>query len=615
MFYILLLNVICSICASTNSASDWQEILFNKMYQDIKPYQITVFTNDTFVKNYSDIHVFLGGIPKLTIDLFTAHNNANQSLLNLSVLKYPRNSNLFIILEHDDNDFVFEKMRSILNYFVQLSPVPTKPKCLLLLFSDNILFQNYSGKILQYAWNLKFLDFTILKIQENNNSSMFSYNPFSNIYDQKVLEWDTVIFPDKLYNMHQYPFKTPLIHFPPSVNVVHNTKERKTRDVTGSQYPFFDIFSKTVNCRLDFLLGDPRVTSLKVDKDFAMILKYLENNDINGFMIGSTIRNLFPNRSITMGRIYHENQVLVVPIIKILRVNIPENMLIIDVTLFSLILIIFYVVTYILKFPRTGWEAIYIFQNLIGMATPRKPRDSVERIIHCLIAFLSIQYTTDIFTEFTELKIVQGEVPFDTFDEIVKYNLTLQLNSAYVPVMQIYDDKAIQTLMSRAEIVNSFDDCVAGIMKTKKTVTMGPFMLMNYLIKKYRNADGSPSMKVLTTPLYTGFRAFVFERASPYVEKFDSIYQRIIESGIPKSHHPLWAYDRYQNSEDSVGKTEETKDMTLTGLLVILSVGFCNSIVAFLVEWAFNAWQKFNVTAKLRGLYAKFSKIKVFKKM
>lgn len=214
-----------------------------------------------------------------------------------------------------------------------------------------------------------------------------------------------------------------------------------------------------------------------------------------------------------------------------------------------------------------------------------------------------MRYTADVFTRFTEVRIIHGEVPFH-------HNLTLELHSVSVPSMLNYDDKSIQTLMSRAEVINDFDDCVSKVIKTRKTACMGPSFQMNYLIEKYRNPDGSPVVKSLKTPLYRGYRAFVFERTSPYIEKLNTIFQRIIESGIPESGHPSWRYkQKYEKMDHRIDNTGETEDMTLTELIIVLSVGYSISVLVFLMELNANVLKKCKVVAKLRALVAKFQRV------
>ena len=46
---------------------------------------------------------------------------------------------------------------------VQLSPTYTRPRCLVIVFSGNISTKNEWVNLFKYAWNFKFLDFTIVK--------------------------------------------------------------------------------------------------------------------------------------------------------------------------------------------------------------------------------------------------------------------------------------------------------------------------------------------------------------------------------------------------------------------------------------------------------------------
>lgn len=48
-------------------------------------------------------------------------------------------------------------------------------------------------------------------------------------------------------------------------------------------------------------------------------------------------------------------------------------------------------------------------------------------------------------------------------------------------------------------------------------------------------------MKIAHDVISTDFRAIPLEKASPYVEKFDDVVTRVVESGIPK----FWDFRKY----------------------------------------------------------------------
>lgn len=107
--------------------------------------------------------------------------------------------------------------------------------------------------------------------------------------------------------------------------------------------------------------------SLQADKDMRNILKYLENNDINGHMIGISVDILLSNSLITSGKMYHESHlVIVVPIVKSARIKMPMDVLI-DLPMLLVIICIFHSIAYIFILSQSEWKAIYIFQNLVSM--------------------------------------------------------------------------------------------------------------------------------------------------------------------------------------------------------------------------------------------------------
>ena len=105
--------------------------------------------------------------------------------------------------------------------------------------------------------------------------------------------------------------------------------------------------------------------------------------------------------------------------------------------------------------------------------------------------------------------------------------------------------------------INHISDCISLLQNTKNSICMMPLFYYEYLKVKFRNSDGSPTVKVSKISLYSEFMTFAFEKASPFAEKFDKILQRIVESGLPNSHTREWGYSRKMQF---IGKESNAKE-------------------------------------------------------
>lgn len=99
--------------------------------------------------------------------------------------------------------------------------------------------------------------------------------------------------------------------------------------------------------------------------------------------------------------------------------------------------------------------------------------------------------------------------------------------------------------------------------------------------KANKEKDGSFIFRVAEIKFIAQGRNFVFEEASPFVEAFDRLVRRTIESGIPQ---------KWENEDRVAKKSREEYLMSMgdefliTRLSTILAFGFGISLIAFVTE-------------------------------
>lgn len=94
-------------------------------------------------------------------------------------------------------------------------------------------------------------------------------------------------------------------------------------------------------------------------------------------------------------------------------------------------------------------------------------------------------------------------------------------------------------------------------------------------------------MKISKAILLYSFVIFPFEMSSPYLEKFDEILHRILESGILKSHqHSADQRDKFFNTqlENVKGESGMPESLSLSLLLIVIFTGYFLSFSVHLIE-------------------------------
>lgn len=147
--------------------------------------------------------------------LFYLNNNR---LINTPVFKNPRRSTIYIVFaEEYFRSSNLNKTYAVIDGFLDLSPIPMRPRCLFIIPPEIIWSKVEVEKLLRYAWSKNFLDFTVLKISDSNKSIFIDYNPFTQTYNHQNLLNSSEIFTDKLKDVNKYPLTMPLFNFNPQL--------------------------------------------------------------------------------------------------------------------------------------------------------------------------------------------------------------------------------------------------------------------------------------------------------------------------------------------------------------------------------------------------------------
>lgn len=165
------------------------------------PYQVTLFASKNFTE-VEDLDVF-SNLPSITYSFYETRRGLNMPTKMLL-------SKVCCLCYNQLLSFIqMISVKSFVDY-LKIQIIPKKFPKFLITYSSNNLTSNDDMQILyllKYAWQEKFMDFTIL-LKMNSTPLIYYFNPFTNIVFREFLKNDDVeIFPDKLKNAHGYPFK------------------------------------------------------------------------------------------------------------------------------------------------------------------------------------------------------------------------------------------------------------------------------------------------------------------------------------------------------------------------------------------------------------------------
>ena len=575
--FCLLLFAILQEGTLQSAYENWIDAAIHQIISKPKISQLIVFLNISDNVNLAEKNIVYKKIiqqtPVMSINLAKVFVNEDAKFLKLTALYYPRTSSVYVILQwNDEHNFYTDQLMGMLNTFVDLSPVETRPKCLVILFSESdSCVSEKVRKILLKAWDLKFLDFSILIVHQGY-PFICTFNPFTKDFHSTYFKSTTQVFPDKLSNLNGNNITLPTFDYQPMMKVHYNNVTNVTK-IEGYDFNYLTTFSKKLNFTFNFLTH-PQVAS---DPDFFQTLfNKLQTNTINiigvQFLVGS---NLY-DKKIIIGKTYLENKfIILAPVLTNSKVNLSMDVFI-YLSLFPWLVICFAIIARAMKFSDTHWKAHNILRILLGGALTTTPVNLSKRIMFFVLLVSSMKYSTDAFTKLTDVELVHGYIPFDTAEDVIKSGFTV-----YAPEFvhkQSYNDPSeiISKLKHRIKKLHH-EDCLKRLIKWKNCICIAPYRYAKYNVDKITQLYGKPIIKISKNSFLHDYVAFGYESGSPFVEKFNELMQRMIQAGVPK---PTEKPEVHVVLKD----TDAKESILLMEMIGILSVGYFISCVAFLIE-------------------------------
>ena len=160
------------------------ERVTNQTLNGLKIYKAVIFTDDDvegFAKQENQlVSEFSRKIPVVIINLRKLRRKAD---IGTQKLLKSTNSTLFVILSRD----AYKSIQDNLITISQNLAVAPRPNSLLMIFQKtNFSSSHQIKKILLDAWNLKYLDFTVIRKGSGNLIEMVCFNPFLNYYHTEI---------------------------------------------------------------------------------------------------------------------------------------------------------------------------------------------------------------------------------------------------------------------------------------------------------------------------------------------------------------------------------------------------------------------------------------------
>lgn len=547
--YIMYPLIIWLLIGSTNEVN-WNKELSTQIHK-LQPHQVFVLgiNKNPQLKITEKIPTWSANLVDIEAKL--------QFWKQLSAFENPRKTTFFILSRtsriDEDSFFIRSNLTSLFTVVNRISGVRTRPKCLILHFSEKAF--NYEN-LLRKLWSERFLDVSVLEILELESSkvqfienrveipNLHFWNPFMKTYTKKIYSRKTKLFPSKLGNLNGHQIKVGVYDYFPFLNVSAD-KEGRVLSVTGLATKLPETLSKKMNFAL-FQDGTYRREAGRFDYDKEMttgVFRQLVYNEIQ--LIGLEVAIIGPNESNVFERTTITGYTDFCAMLPIL----PAESTILVVTNEFLAACIFIICLFILtwgvsrllKFNPQFWPLMYIVQLVIGAPLPQAPRKFEERIIIASIYLSSTVYLSWICIAMTITVLeTKQEIEFAKIADMLDYNLTCSFptETSYILSKSFNPDN--EQLFQKYSVSTS-EKCVAGLLNYQNVSCSMIKELADYFIQKHRGRNGEPLMKIVEQRMINSVRALKLEPGTPYVDRFDKLIFRLQNAGIFRKWYDLAA--------------------------------------------------------------------------
>lgn len=566
---IILIALACkSECVPKNVSFD---LVINRFLKQ-SPHQILIFRDEKsdFTESTQTDLIF----EKIIQQVPTVTTSVNKTLESKQSQKITdnhnvSNSDLYVILENLQN-LTTKKIKNKLIAISESNSLSPRAKCLVIIIGDSSTSEIIKlTKLLIDAWLLKFLDLTILL----NDSVIFYYNPFFEIYHKKDIFFDE-LFPDKLNNMNGYKIKSFVYNFPP---IIEFSNTSNGISVDGIFYGFSKLASEALKFQFDYFL---------IPKIFKFPVNSFDVSNIPQ-LLGVQMTKYHRRGKILYGRVVEGfNMHLIVPIF-LRNPNTAEIYLTVIVhscLTASIITIILIMIKYF-KFTSNLWSPLYVFALILGVTVHKKALKLCERLIFVGLAILSIQYSSSIFAIFSDDSVVKNEeIVFNALEEIKYPSFPLYASKSFFRGEKNYYDDIISYLKAYYIPMEHEEQCYKKLVAQKDRFCFYSDLYARYMMQKHRNPDNSLAMKIAEPMILGDFGVFIYAKGSPFMKKFDKKFQQIFEASLqyltPLAKNYLEAKKATKESDIIFKSTND-----IGSQLIIFTIGCILGILAFIFEF------------------------------
>lgn len=233
----------------------------------------------------------------------------------------------------------------------------------------------------------------------------------------------------------------------------------------------------------------------------------------------------------------------------------------------------------------------------MGQSITKLPQTVASRIIYLIIIVSYVKLIAfDLYENIVEIKLETSEVPFENYEDLDKSNFDVYtVESRFENI--IPDDQHLRNMINRTHVIDPIMTCFDELIKSKNIICVAHEAFI-YRIMEINKNFNKPVIKVAEPSLESGTSLkffYLFEKASPYADKFGKILRRTQETDLHWMKSLKRGFDTTHIIEEDLEFFDSGIDVKQ--LIFILFCGYFLAIPVFLGEFiVFKFSQKYHQT-------------------
>jgi hypothetical protein len=534
-------------------------------------------------EHYAIFKRVMDDVPTTMIDFKMLDFSENKKTFSQSFKDIQKDVSFYIVLHYLSHES-FDSFKYMIDSFVKFEFYSSRPKFLIICFGDGNVYDDIYARILKYAWLNKFLDFSIIEILDNNSSQLlFHYNPFFEDFSKTIFGEGISLFPLKLNNVNKYPLKLLGCNYAPFMTFTKDT-EVYGINVNHLYFPLVVLAAESMNFNIVYIHCKEGKGTLADSLQSAR--EHFLRHDVNIFLLPSPLTYEIPHSSRLAIEYLTGDFIAIVPIL-----SSPNfmNMAYIGQFIFTIVLIITAVTCSIKIFQikKIKFNFINIFQVLLGMSAYIVPKKSVERIFFLCVTIIAMSFSTDFYSQFVNMNVIQTTTEFNTYEDIVKSNLVPYINrEAYNIVLSNYDDPFVEQIKAKTKFLKNDSYCIEVLKKTRNITCIMYRVRAEFETRKYWNTTEKQIMKIAKPVFNQQLMAYSFEIGSPYISRLNELFRRHFECGLWLTWYNTREVRKTAEFAKSNSRVESENVGLANELISVLTFGYIFAFILCLVEIA-----------------------------